>query len=223
VFALGCVLFECLTGVPPFEGDTTAAVLAKILFGPSPRVSQLWPDVPEILDTLVAQMLAKDPALRPSDGTNLVAALAVLGPLMHSVAAMSGARAVEDTDVDRRRAAASGRSDAGQRRAERPADRGRAGARGPAYGGHLEQLADGSTVAVLAADRQVATDQAAQAARCALAMGAFANGRPMAIAMGRADATSKLPEGDVIRSCPRGCSPTRPRAQATCRRSRSTR
>src|SRR5882724_5001409 len=63
VFALGCVLFQCLTGVPPFEGDTTAAVLAKILFGASPRVSELWPDVPEILNTLVAQMLAKDPAL----------------------------------------------------------------------------------------------------------------------------------------------------------------
>jgi len=30
VFALGCVLFQCLTGVPPFDGDTTAAILAKI-------------------------------------------------------------------------------------------------------------------------------------------------------------------------------------------------
>src|ERR1044071_6292451 len=84
VFALGCVLFQCLTGVPPFDGDTTAAILAKILFGTAPRVSELWPKVPETLDALVAQMLAKEPALRPSDGANLAAALAALGPLPHT-------------------------------------------------------------------------------------------------------------------------------------------
>src|SRR5215470_2171227 len=84
VFALGCVLFQCLTGVPPFDGDTTAAILAKILFATAPRVSELWPEVPESLDALVAQMLAKEPALRPSDGANLAAALAALGPLAHT-------------------------------------------------------------------------------------------------------------------------------------------
>ncbi|HEX7836272.1 MAG TPA: serine/threonine-protein kinase, partial [Kofleriaceae bacterium] len=84
VFALGCVLFQCLTGVPPFDGDTTAAILAKILFEAAPRVSELWPEVPRDLDSLVAQMLAKEPALRPSDGANLAAALAALGPLAHT-------------------------------------------------------------------------------------------------------------------------------------------
>src|SRR6185436_18505672 len=86
VFALGCVLFECLTGTLPFDGDSAAAILAKILFGEAPRVSALWPEVPEDLDVLVAQMLAKDPALRPSDGANLAAALAALGPRVHSAA-----------------------------------------------------------------------------------------------------------------------------------------
>ena len=52
------------------------------------------------------------------------------------------------------------------------------------YGGRLEQLADGSTIVVLEGDRQVATDQAAQAARCALAMRVVAGNRPLAIAMG---------------------------------------
>src|SRR5690606_37427117 len=66
------------------------------------------------------------------------------------------------------------------------------------YGGRLEQLADGSTIVVLDAERQVATDQAAQAARCALALRALAKGRPVAIAMGRAESTRRLPEGDVI-------------------------
>src|SRR5512140_1741608 len=203
VFALGCVLFQCLTGVPPFDGDTTAAVLAKILFGASPRVSELWPEVPEGLDTLVTQMLAKDPALRPSDGANLAAALAVLGPLVHGVAAAPGERAVKTPAFiggERRVLAVvmlgstaqdDGLTEDALRRAVRP------------YGGRLEQLADGSTVVVLEADRLIATDQATQAARCALAMRAFASGRGMAIAMGRADSTSKLPEGDVIDRAPR--------------------
>ncbi len=198
VFALGCVLFQCLTGVPPFEGDTTAAVLAKILFGASPRVSELWPDVPEILDTLVAQMLAKDPALRPSDGANLAAALAVLGPLMRSTATAPGGRAVRTPTViwgERRLLAVVmlGSADPND-----PLTEDALGRVVRPYGGHLEQLADGPTVVVLAADRQVATDQAAHAARCALAMRAFASGRAMAIAMGRANSTSKLPDGDVI-------------------------
>ncbi|HEX7841836.1 MAG TPA: AAA family ATPase, partial [Kofleriaceae bacterium] len=66
------------------------------------------------------------------------------------------------------------------------------------YGGRLEQLADGSTVVVLDADHQAATDQAAQAARCALAMAALAGHRPLAIAMGRTESGQRLPEGDVI-------------------------
>src|SRR4029077_4675114 len=79
VFALGCVLFQCLTGVSPFDGDTTAAILARILFGVTPRESELWPEVRETVDAMVTQMLSKDPGLRPSDGANLAAALAALG------------------------------------------------------------------------------------------------------------------------------------------------
>ncbi|HEX7838289.1 MAG TPA: serine/threonine-protein kinase, partial [Kofleriaceae bacterium] len=86
VFALGCVLFQCLTGALAFAGDSAAAILGKILFSETPRVSALWPEVPEDLDALVARMLAKDPALRPSDGDNLAAALAALGPRVHSAA-----------------------------------------------------------------------------------------------------------------------------------------
>ena len=198
VFALGCVLFQGLTGVPPFEADTTAAVLAKILFGASPRVSTLWPDVPEVLDTLVAQMLAKDPALRPSDGGNLAAALAALGPLAYSVAASPGARAARPRSFiggERRLLSVvmlgstiedDGLTEDALGRAIEP------------YRGRLEQLADGSTIVVLEADHQAATDQAAQAARCGLAMRALAAGRPMAIALGLADWTSQLPGGDVI-------------------------
>src|SRR4051812_4304906 len=169
VFALGCVLFQCLTGVPPFDGDTAAAILAKILFGSAPRVSELWPQVPEILDALVAQMLAQDPALRPSDGANLAAALAALGPLSQATTQC------ERTARPHRPAPAGGErrmravvmlGPAGE--ADQPVEDALHRAVAP-YGGWLEQLADGSAIVVLDPDHQAATDQVAQAARCALA------------------------------------------------------
>src|SRR5215510_395812 len=198
VFALGCVLFQCLTGVPPFDGDTTAAVLAKILFGAAPRVSERWSEVPESLDALVAQMLAKEPALRPSDGANLAAALGALGPLVHTApmaprertasprASASGERRLLAVVMLGSTAQDGGLAEDPLRHALAP------------YGGRLEQLADGSTVVMLDVDHQVATDQAARAARCALAMSALAPHRPLAIAMGRTESGSRLPEDDVI-------------------------
>ena len=46
VFALGCVLFRCVTGTPAFDGDSVASILSAILFGETPRVSEWWPEVP---------------------------------------------------------------------------------------------------------------------------------------------------------------------------------
>src|SRR5262249_26016395 len=65
VFALGCVLFECLTGRHAFGGERFMAVLAKILFADTPRLRELRPDVSPALDALSARMLAKDPDERP--------------------------------------------------------------------------------------------------------------------------------------------------------------
>jgi tetratricopeptide (TPR) repeat protein len=201
VFSLGCVLFQCLTGVPPFDGDTAAAILAKILFGTPPRVSELWPDVPEDLDALVAQMLSSDPAQRPSDGANLAAALGALGPLGHTAAAVprGAVTSARPTAVGERRLLAVVMLGPGtpDRQDDGPTED--ALRRVVAvHGGRLEQLADGSTVVMLDADHQVATDQAAQAARCALAMAALAGQRPLAIAMGRTESGRRLPDDDVI-------------------------
>ncbi|HWO25254.1 MAG TPA: protein kinase, partial [Kofleriaceae bacterium] len=205
VFALGCVLFQCLTGSPPFEGDSPVAVLGQLLFGQIPRVSTLRLDVPEDLDTLVAKMLSRDPALRPSDGANLAAALAALGPLAHTSAAAPAIRP---------RAARPGTLTGGERRlfsvvllgppagdAPPPADAEVEAALQRAirpFGGRLEPLAGGAAIVVLEGDRRVATDQAAQAARCALTLRDLVAGRPLAVAMGRADSSVKLLEGDVL-------------------------
>jgi eukaryotic-like serine/threonine-protein kinase len=209
VFGLGCVLFHCVTGAPPFDGDSAVAILAKILFGEAPRVSARWPEVPEDLDALIAQMLAHEPTLRPSDGANLAAALGALGPRAYSAAVAPRDRAAPAPVMTggerwRRSVVLIGPAPGGPAPADpapadpAPADDAALQRAIQPYGGRLEQLADGSTIVVLEADRQVATDQAAQAARCALALRARANGRPMAIAMGRTEAAGRLPEGDVL-------------------------
>ncbi|KYG07036.1 hypothetical protein BE21_31410 [Sorangium cellulosum] len=75
VFALGAVLFACLTGRPAFRGEHLLAVLAKILFQELPPVRDLRADVPATLDALIGRMLAKDPEKRPRDGAAVVDAL----------------------------------------------------------------------------------------------------------------------------------------------------
>jgi tetratricopeptide (TPR) repeat protein len=82
VFALGTVLFECLTGRAAFSaGGHLYAMLAKILFEDPPALSELRPDLPAGLGALVAQLLAKDPARRPADGLATAEALEALLPL----------------------------------------------------------------------------------------------------------------------------------------------
>ena len=70
VYAATATFYECLTGRPPFTGDTAGRLLYQHLSEPVP----LDP-VPGPLRPLVAAGLAKDPGARPADGTALVAEL----------------------------------------------------------------------------------------------------------------------------------------------------
>jgi serine/threonine-protein kinase len=74
VYALGCVIYECLAGAPPFErGNELAALLAHVNDDP-PALSERRPELPEALDTVVATALAKDRDLRYATCADLVAA-----------------------------------------------------------------------------------------------------------------------------------------------------
>ncbi|XXX79316.1 protein kinase [Sorangium sp. So ce134] len=78
IFALGCVLFECLTGKHLFAGRDLVGVLAKILFDEVPAVGSLRPDTPPALAELLARMLDKDPHRRPPDAAALREQIAAL-------------------------------------------------------------------------------------------------------------------------------------------------
>jgi hypothetical protein len=61
IFALGCVLYQMLTGRAPFEGPTTASVIEKTLYTFPPDPSKVREDAPHTLDRVVARAMKKDP------------------------------------------------------------------------------------------------------------------------------------------------------------------
>jgi serine/threonine-protein kinase len=65
IYAVGGILFELLTGRPPFEADNAMEMVAKHLMEAPPRPSSIA-DVPPELDDLVVRMLSKDPNGRPT-------------------------------------------------------------------------------------------------------------------------------------------------------------
>jgi eukaryotic-like serine/threonine-protein kinase len=193
VYSVGCALFECLAGAPPFLGSQIYAVLAKVLFEPAPRLTDLRPELPAALDPLLARLLEKDPARRPAHGQALLAELqgaealrdrqppgvvtAVPPPSVQEQELVSVIVAAPvdrpETAFDESQALGAADEADGAEPERLPAlvpdtfaDPTAAGV--ARYGGELRRLADGSAIIVLAQRAGAATDLAARAARCAL-------------------------------------------------------
>jgi WD40 repeat protein/tRNA A-37 threonylcarbamoyl transferase component Bud32 len=107
VYSLGCVLYECLVGQPPFRRDSDVAVVFAHLDAEPPTASAHRPELPVALDAVIARALAKEPEQRYASCREFAqAALAV--------AVDEASRLV----VDVASRAAAGRSDLGEVEAE---------------------------------------------------------------------------------------------------------
>jgi len=74
VYALGCVLFQALTGVVPFERESEVSKMWAHVSEPPPAPSRRRPGVPSALDPVVARAMAKDPEHRFASAGELAAA-----------------------------------------------------------------------------------------------------------------------------------------------------
>src|SRR3954447_12908414 len=64
VYAAGCVLYELLTGQPPFTGDSPVAIAYQHVREDPIPPSQIDPEIPKWADAIVLKAMAKDPAHR---------------------------------------------------------------------------------------------------------------------------------------------------------------
>jgi len=71
IYAAGCVLFECLTGRPPFVADSPITLVAKQLEEAPPSPTSLNAEVPDALSRIVLGTLAKDKTMRPATAAAL--------------------------------------------------------------------------------------------------------------------------------------------------------
>jgi eukaryotic-like serine/threonine-protein kinase len=68
IYALGGVAFEMILGRVPFVRSTVVELIAAHLECPPPQPRTLWPEIPAVLDAVLAAMLVKDPMKRPTLG-----------------------------------------------------------------------------------------------------------------------------------------------------------
>ncbi|MGR6975058.1 protein kinase domain-containing protein [Streptomyces cynarae] len=76
LYSAGCLLYELLTGRPPFTGSSPIAVAHRQVHEEPPPPSAFRPGMPPQVDDLVLRVLAKDPGLRQQDAANLRADIA---------------------------------------------------------------------------------------------------------------------------------------------------
>lgn len=198
VFALGCVLFRAITGTPAFSGDGIMAVLAKLLFEPTPRIRDVVPGAPRWLDALVFAMMSPDPSGRPRDGDAVAEAL-----LAPPAVPLDTPSEVTITGAEQRFVsvimvglAPPAKLDAAddEETVSIPSDALRIFEH---YGARVERLVNGALVGVLTDQAQ---ERGIRAARCALDLRRAFPDPPLGLASGRADLSKRSAMGEVIES-----------------------
>ncbi|MBK8256606.1 MAG: protein kinase [Polyangiaceae bacterium] len=217
LFSLGCVLFQCLSGEPPFSAQHVIALLAKVLLEEPKPLRSLRPSVPPQLADLVSRLMQKRPEHRPESADVVLQRLAEMA--VHADSPSSSVLTVEAPPLsehlttgerrllavilvappDKTVAADQAVSEVAATVLSEVAVQG-AGSlteAAEAHGGVIDHLVDG-TVVLTASGVGVATDRAALSARLALAVRPSAQGVPMVLSMGLGLSGGRAPVGEVI-------------------------
>jgi serine/threonine protein kinase len=89
LYSLGCVLYELLSGRPPFEGQSAPEVMYAHVEKTPPRVTTIALDCPVWFDALIGQLLEKDPEKRPRDAAMVRQALQEIEDRVREQASMT--------------------------------------------------------------------------------------------------------------------------------------
>lgn len=96
IYALGCTLYQLLTGQLPFDGPNAMARLTARFGGQVPKAKAHRSEVPEALDALLAKMMALNPAQRMADPLEVAKALEEFAkPLPNNLAILKRAGAAK--------------------------------------------------------------------------------------------------------------------------------
>ena len=75
IYSLGVVLYELLTGRPPYEAETPFAIVLKHINDPLPPPRSVKPDIPEPFERVVLKAMSKDPTQRFETASDMEQAL----------------------------------------------------------------------------------------------------------------------------------------------------